>query len=79
MYGSLVNLLTEMTGIELSSDKMDVTSSKYEHTDYLLCHDDDIHDENQFGRRIAYIYYMVAPDWDITDGGNLELYNVNRK
>lgn len=68
-----------MTGIELSSTKIDVTSSKYEYSDYLLCHDDDIHDVNNFGRRFAFIYYLVPSDWnqDGSDGGNLDLFKVN--
>ena len=67
-----------MTGIELSPAKTDVTSSKYEHTDYLLCHDDDIHDdEKQHGRRIAFIYYLVPDDWSLSDGGHLDLFKVD--
>ena len=81
LYGSLLNVLKQVTGIELSPSKIDVTSSKYEHTDYLLCHDDDIHDTNQHGRRIAFIYYLVPPEWDSgsNSGGNLDLFKVNGK
>ena len=32
--------------------------------DVLLCHDDELE-----GRRIAYIYYLVPPDWEEKDGG----------
>ena len=32
--------------------------------DVLLCHDDELE-----GRRIAYIFYLVPPDWEIKDGG----------
>ena len=32
--------------------------------DVLLCHDDELE-----GRRIAYIYYLVPPDWEKKDGG----------
>lgn len=80
LYGSLLEFLKKITGIELSSTKIDVTSSKYEYSDYLLCHDDDIHDDkNKFGRRIAFIYYLVPEDWsqDGTDGGNLDLFKTN--
>lgn len=79
LYGSFLEFLKKITNIELSSTKIDVTSSKYEYTDYLLCHDDDIHDKNQHGRRIAFIYYLVPPEWntDGSDGGNLDLFRVN--
>ena len=74
----ILNVLKEMTSIELISNKIDMTSSKYKHTDYLLCHDDDIHDDmNKKGRRIAFIYYLVPEDWSQKDGGNLDLFSVN--
>ena len=38
----------------------------------LLCHDDELE-----GRRIAYILYLVEEDWVSSDGGNLELFDVN--
>ena len=78
LYGSFLKLLSNITGIEFTPSKIDVTSSKYEYSDYLLCHDDDIHDVNSHGRRIAFIYYMV-PEWsaDGSDGGNLDLFKVN--
>ena len=34
------------------------------HVDVLLCHDDELE-----GRRIAYIFYLVPPDWEADDGG----------
>lgn len=81
LYGKLLEFLKTITGIDLSSSKIDVTSSKYDFTDYLLCHDDDIHDDNGFGRRIAFVYYLVPPDWDTngSDGGNLDLFKVDEK
>jgi len=60
------------------STKIDVTSSRYDYTDYLLCHDDDIHDDQmENGRRIAFIYYLVPSEWNDSDGGLLDLFNVN--
>ena len=81
LYGSFLEFLKRITNIELAANKIDVTSSKYEYSDYLLCHDDDIHDVNQFGRRIAFIYYLVPEDWntDGSDGGNLDLFSVDGK
>ncbi|UJR33500.1 hypothetical protein I4U23_020945 [Adineta vaga] len=67
--------LVQATDIRLS-DKIDMTSSKYEYTDYLLCHDDDIHGTIE-GRRIAFIYYLVSDDWQETDGGTLDLFETD--
>ena len=79
LYGRVLKTLEKITNIDLSSN-IDVTSSKYEYSDYLLCHDDDIHDDmNKKGRRIAFIYYLVPEDWSSKDGGNLDLFNVNGK
>ena len=76
MYGKFLNFLKEITNINLKSNKIDMTSSKYELTDYLLCHDDDIHGEEE-GRRIAFVYYLVPNDWSMNDGGQLDLIKVN--
>ncbi|XP_077862401.1 prolyl 3-hydroxylase OGFOD1-like [Saccoglossus kowalevskii] len=48
-----------------------MTCAKYEYTDVLLCHDDELE-----GRRIAFILYLV-PHWDIKDGGNLDLFETD--
>jgi Rps23 Pro-64 3,4-dihydroxylase Tpa1-like proline 4-hydroxylase len=71
-----LNLIRDITGIPLLDDKIDMTASKYEYTDYLLCHDDDIQGI-EYGRRIAFIYYIVSDDWSEVDGGCLDLFNVN--
>ncbi|CAG2103759.1 unnamed protein product, partial [Medioppia subpectinata] len=42
-------------------------------SDYLLCHDDD---DQIDGRRVAFILYLV-PDWKTSDGGLLDLFDVN--
>ncbi len=77
LYGEIRGLIENLTGIELST-KIDVTSSRYDYTDYLLCHDDDIHDDQmENGRRIAFIYYLVPSEWNDSDGGLLDLFNVN--
>ena len=71
-----MNLIKEITSIELKSNKIDMTSSKYKHTDYLLCHDDDIHGDKE-GRRIAFVYYLVSNDWSNVEGGQLDLFKIN--
>lgn len=41
--------------------------------DVLLCHDDELE-----GRRIAFILYLVADDWNPeTDGGHLQLFDCH--
>ena len=71
-----MDFLKNVTGINLSPDKIDMTSSKYEYTDYLLCHDDDIQGDEE-GRRIAFIYYLVPENWCEDDGGALDLFKIN--
>ncbi|XP_033896237.3 prolyl 3-hydroxylase OGFOD1 isoform X2 [Acipenser ruthenus] len=50
---------------------VDISCAKYEYTDVLLCHDDELE-----GRRIAFILYLVPP-WDRSDGGTLDLYSTD--
>ena len=54
--------LQRATGIELN-DTVDMFCARYEHTDYLSCHDDELE-----GRRIAYIFYLGSYSmlsWDL--------------
>ncbi|XP_064387306.1 prolyl 3-hydroxylase OGFOD1-like [Halichondria panicea] len=64
--------LRQVTGLQLT-DTIDITCSKYEYTDVLLCHDDELE-----GRRIAFILYLV-PEWSKEDGGSLDLFTVDGK
>lgn len=59
--------LSDVTGLPLN-DEIDMSSSRYSHTDVLLCHDDELE-----GRRIAYILYLLPP-WGPEDGGSLDLF-----
>ncbi|XP_066278114.1 prolyl 3-hydroxylase OGFOD1-like [Branchiostoma lanceolatum] len=61
--------LVEVTGIPLN-DEVAITSSIYEHTDTLLCHDDELEE-----RRIAFILYITPPSWTMVDGGTLDLFS----
>ncbi|XP_041379271.1 LOW QUALITY PROTEIN: prolyl 3-hydroxylase OGFOD1-like [Gigantopelta aegis] len=67
----------KLTGIDLS-ECIDMTCSKYEYADTLLCHDDELE-----GRRVAFIYYLTDPTWSHEDGGRhidlmtLDLYNTD--
>ncbi|UYV80316.1 hypothetical protein LAZ67_18002376 [Cordylochernes scorpioides] len=70
LYETFLGWLQQVTGIPLNST-VDMTAARYEYTDTLLCHDDELE-----GRRIAYIYYMVTP-WKENDGGTLDLFNTD--
>ena len=63
--------LQETTGFQLN-DEIDAFCARYDYTDYLLCHDDQLE-----GRKIAYIFYLVPPTWKERDGGHLQLFSTN--
>ncbi|XP_021341340.1 prolyl 3-hydroxylase OGFOD1-like isoform X2 [Mizuhopecten yessoensis] len=71
IYVKFKEWLETVTHIPLN-DKVDMSCAKYEFTDTLLCHDDELE-----GRRIAFIYYLVPPSWSEEDGGALDLFTVN--
>ncbi|XP_040471746.1 prolyl 3-hydroxylase OGFOD1 [Falco naumanni] len=62
--------LSAVTQIELEPT-IDISCAKYEYSDVLLCHDDELE-----GRRIAFILYLVPP-WEKSDGGTLDLYSAD--
>ncbi|XP_034281363.1 prolyl 3-hydroxylase OGFOD1 [Pantherophis guttatus] len=59
--------LSDVIQVELEPT-IDLSCAKYEYTDTLLCHDDELE-----GRRIAFILYLVPP-WHEHDGGTLDLF-----
>ncbi|CAG8704928.1 2317_t:CDS:2 [Funneliformis caledonium] len=72
-----VRTMSDLVGIDLDYTP-DLSAHKYEKGNYLLCHDDDIKDDDcMHGRRIAFIIYFVDKDWSKEDGGALELFNTN--
>ncbi|XP_071485533.1 prolyl 3-hydroxylase OGFOD1-like [Diadema antillarum] len=70
LYDDFLSWLKDVTRISFS-DTVDMTCSKYNHTDVLLCHDDELD-----GRRIAFILYLVPP-WQEADGGLLDLFDMD--
>uniref|UniRef100_A0A1A7XPX2 Prolyl 3-hydroxylase OGFOD1 n=1 Tax=Iconisemion striatum TaxID=60296 RepID=A0A1A7XPX2_9TELE len=62
--------LGEVLGVQLEPT-VDISCAKYEYTDILLCHDDELE-----GRRVAFILYLVPP-WQRSDGGTLDLYTTD--
>ncbi|XP_038068224.1 prolyl 3-hydroxylase OGFOD1-like [Patiria miniata] len=70
LYEDFLAWLRNVTCIPLD-DTVDMTCSKYNYTDSLLCHDDELG-----GRRIAFILYLV-PQWEEEDGGALDLFTID--
>lgn len=70
LFGPFRSWLGEVLGAELEPT-VDISCAKYEHTDVLLCHDDELE-----GRRVAFILYLVPP-WQSSDGGTLDLYTTD--
>ncbi|XP_065350440.1 prolyl 3-hydroxylase OGFOD1 [Cloeon dipterum] len=68
LYHNLRQWLVEVTKLPLT-DRCDTFCSRYEHTDYLLCHDDRCST-----RKIAFLYYLNK-NWKEGDGGTLDLFN----
>ncbi|KAK2179040.1 hypothetical protein NP493_517g00021 [Ridgeia piscesae] len=62
--------MRDVTGIPLT-DRINIMCSRYDYTDVLLCHDDELDT-----RRIAFILYLIPP-WSASDGGTLDLYNMD--
>uniref|UniRef100_F6UN89 Prolyl 3-hydroxylase OGFOD1 n=1 Tax=Ornithorhynchus anatinus TaxID=9258 RepID=F6UN89_ORNAN len=62
--------LSDIANVDLEPT-VDLSCAKYEYTDALLCHDDELE-----GRRIAFILYLVPP-WDENLGGTLDLYDTD--
>eukprot|EP01090_Pellita_catalonica_P022152 TRINITY_DN8499_c0_g1_i3.p1 TRINITY_DN8499_c0_g1~~TRINITY_DN8499_c0_g1_i3.p1 ORF type:complete len:582 (-),score=116.33 TRINITY_DN8499_c0_g1_i3:49-1794(-) len=67
------NILSHVTGIDDLEATVDMSAAIYSNGSTLLCHDDHVE-----GRRIAFIYYLVPPGWDMeVDGGGLGLFGVD--
>ncbi len=63
-----VSYLSYITSTNLKPNRIDMSGTLYEDTDYLLCHDDQLE-----GRKIAYFLYLS--DLDKNDGGALNLFS----
>ncbi|XP_051505625.1 prolyl 3-hydroxylase OGFOD1-like [Myxocyprinus asiaticus] len=70
IFGEFRLWLSEVLQVDLEAI-VDISCAKYEHTDVLLCHDDELE-----GRRVAFILYLVPP-WELTDGGTLDLFSTD--
>ncbi|XP_056612992.1 prolyl 3-hydroxylase OGFOD1 [Triplophysa dalaica] len=70
IFGEFRLWLSEVLQVDLETT-VDISCAKYEHTDVLLCHDDELE-----GRRVAFILYLVPP-WEVKDGGTLDLFSTD--
>ncbi|XP_004600714.2 prolyl 3-hydroxylase OGFOD1 [Sorex araneus] len=70
LYEDFRTWISDISKMDLEST-IDMSCAKYEFSDALLCHDDELE-----GRRIAFILYLVPP-WDRSLGGTLDLYSVD--
>ena len=64
--------IMDMMDVELEENTLDLFCAKYNQTDTLLCHDDELE-----GRKIAFIFYLSRESWTEKDGGLLELFNTD--
>ena len=66
-----VSYVSFLTFTMLKPNVIDLSATRYEDTDFLLCHDDQLE-----GRKIAYFYYLSSLKKN--DGGNLNLFAVEQ-
>lgn len=71
--------LQKVSEVELDDNSpFDVTVSRYDAYNYLLCHNDHNPDPSRPHRRaLAYIYYLTSGVMKKTDGGALSLYSTD--
>lgn len=70
-----IEKMIETTGISLSGS-ISLSAHRYQQNGYLLCHDDDVGTGKDI-RRIAFILYLVQPDWKLEEGGCLQLFDCD--
>ncbi|XP_049642068.1 prolyl 3-hydroxylase OGFOD1 [Suncus etruscus] len=70
LYEDFRTWISNISKVNLEST-IDMSCAKYEFSDILLCHDDELE-----GRRMAFILYLVPP-WNRSSGGTLDLYSVD--
>ena len=63
--------------LKLSTKHFDITISRYDKSNYLLCHNDDMKYPKKNRRAIAFIYYLNSRPWTRDDGGALVLYDCD--
>jgi prolyl 3-hydroxylase /prolyl 3,4-dihydroxylase len=68
-WRSFMERLTDLPSGTLSN-QVDCACNCHAPGCHLLCHDDVIGT-----RKVSYILYLTEPDWDVSEGGALELYD----
>ena len=66
--------IMDILDVELEEDGLDLFCARYQHTDTLLCHDDELE-----GRKVAFIFYLTEESWSEEDGGLLELFRTDAR
>lgn len=75
MQDEVRSKMEKLTGKQLSGKNFDITASRYDQGNYLLCHNDDIKDSLKNHRRaLAFVYYLTTRPWTKQDGGSLILF-----
>lgn len=76
MLGPVKAQLEKVIEKKLSDKYFDITVSRYDKGDYLLCHNDDIKDSFRNHRRaLAFVYYLTSRPWRKADGGAFILFD----
>lgn len=78
----IVKLIEEITGIaDMIPDEHLYAGgiSLMAHGNFLNPHLDNSHDNDRENYRVLNLLYYVTPDWDINNGGNLELWDNGTK
>lgn len=76
MLGPVKEHLENEFSLKLSSTSFDITASRYDVGNYLLCHNDDVKASSATGNRaLAFIYYLNSKPWSEDDGGALLLFD----
>ncbi|OLY83878.1 Prolyl 3-hydroxylase OGFOD1 [Smittium mucronatum] len=69
-----IDFMEKISGTKLVRGRIDLAAQQYKQGGYLLCHDDYVSGQ-KLRRKIAFIIYLVEPDWDYKHGGCLGLYS----
>ena len=72
LLGEVRAWIMEVLEVELEEERLDLFCARYQHTDTLLCHDDQLE-----GRKVAFILYLTEESWTEKDGGLLELFTTD--
>ena len=76
-HNDVVEVISEITGIDtlLADESLYAGGlSLMEHDNFLNPHLDNSHDAKRERWRVLYLLYYVTPDWQLENGGHLEIW-----